>query len=70
MSKKKNSWLGRDLSSLFLAPLLVLIGILLYGILFDQWFKDPMMILEFSGLAYAAILVLRILRWIIKALST
>lgn len=69
MAKKKNSWVGRELTYLLLAPFLVLVGILLYGILFDKWYKDPMMILEFSGMAYGAILFLRISKWVIQALS-
>lgn len=69
MSKKKKSWIGRELSYLLVAPLLVLVGILSYGILFDKWYKEPMLILEFSGYAYGALLVLRFLNWAIKALS-
>jgi len=69
MSRKKNSWLGSELTYLFLAPFLVLIGILGYGILFDKWYKDPMLILEYSAIAYGGILVLRFFSWVIRALS-
>ena len=69
MAKKKNSWLGRELSYLLLAPFMVLVGILVYGILFDKWYKEPMLILEFSGFAYAAILVTRLFGWVIRALA-
>jgi hypothetical protein len=69
MSKSSKSWIGRELSYIFLAPLLVLLGILTYGILFDRWYKDPMMVLEFSGIAYGAILIIRVFQWIIKGIS-
>lgn len=68
MSKKK-SRLGSELTYIFLAPFLVLLGILSYGILFDKWHKDPTLILEYSAIAYAAILVLRFFGWAIRALS-
>ena len=69
MSKKNKSWLGGELTYLFLAPFLVLIGILGYGILFDRWYKDPMMILQYSAIAYGVILVLRFFAWAIRGLS-
>jgi len=69
MNNKKKSWLGSELTFLLLAPFLVLIGILGYGILFDKWFKDPMLILEYSAIAYGAILVFRLFNWVIRALS-
>jgi len=69
MNNKKKSWLGSELTFLLLAPFLVLIGILGYGILFDKWFKDPMLILEYSAIAYGAILVFRLFNWAIRALS-
>ncbi len=67
--KPKRSWLGTELTYLFIAPFLVLLGVLGYGILFDKWYKDPMLILQFSGYAYGAILVLRFFSWVIRALS-
>lgn len=70
MGTSKKSWLGTELTYLFLAPLLVLIGILGYGILFDKWFKEPMLILEYSAIAYGVILVLRLFTWAIRALSS
>jgi hypothetical protein len=69
MAKKNTSWLGRELSYLFLAPFFVLIGVVGYGILFDKWHKDPMLLLQYSGMAYGAILVLRFISWTIRALS-
>ena len=69
MDKSKKSWLGKELTYLFLAPFLILIGVLAYGILFDRWFKDPILILEYSGIAYAAIIVLRFFSWAIRALA-
>ncbi len=69
MSTKKKSKIGSELTYLFLAPFLVLIGVLGYGILFDRWYKDPMLILQASGIAYGAILVLRFFSWAIRALS-
>jgi hypothetical protein len=70
MGKKNKSWLGSELTYLFLAPFLVLIGVLGYGILFDRWIKEPMLILEYSAIAYGAILVLRFFNWAIRALSS
>ena len=70
MGKSKKSWLGTELTYLFLSPFLVLIGILGYGILFDKWFKDPMIILEYSAIVYGVILVLRLFSWAIRALSS
>lgn len=69
MAKKNNPWLVREISYLLLSPFLVLIGILAYGILFDKWYKDPMLILQYSGMTYGAILVLRFFQWIIRGFS-
>jgi hypothetical protein len=69
MAKKNNPWLVREISYLLLSPFLVLLGILAYGILFDQWYKDPLLILQYSGMTYGAILVLRFFQWIIKGFS-
>jgi hypothetical protein len=69
MAKKNNPWLFRELSYLLLAPFLVLMGVVGYGILFDKWHKDPEEILEYSGLVYGILLVTRFLGWSIKALS-
>lgn len=66
---KKNNWLSTELLYLALAPFLVLLGVLMYGILFDEWNKDIPVILKLSGITYLVILVLRILRWIINLLS-
>lgn len=70
MTQKKNSWVARELSYLLLAPLLVLIGILAYGILLDRWYKDPELILEYSGFTYGAILILRFVAWVVRAFSS
>lgn len=69
MSRKKGSWLGKELTYLLLAPLLILIGVLGYGILFDKWFKDPMLILQYSAIAYGAMMALRFLGWAVRTLS-
>ncbi len=68
MSKKK-SWLGKELSYLFLAPFLILLGVLGYGVLFDIWYKDPLLILRYSGIAYVVIFVLRFFSWAIRSLT-
>ncbi len=68
MSKKKN-WLATELLYLALAPLLVLLGILIYGILFNEWQKDIILILRLSGMTYLVIVLLRIIRWIINMFS-
>ena len=60
MTKKKKNWLARELTYLFLAPLLVLAGVLLAGIMFDNWYKDPMLILKTSGISYLVLLFLRL----------
>lgn len=69
MSKKKRSRLGAELTYLFLAPFLVLLGILIAGILFDNWHKEPRMILEYSSITYGVIMVLRAFSWVIRSLS-
>ena len=69
MSKNKKSKLVSELSYLFLAPFLVLIGVLGYGILFDKWHKDPLLILEYSAIAYGVIMALRLISWAIQSLS-
>ena len=50
MKEKKNNWLIGEMVFLLLAPFMVLAGILIYGILFDRWFKDPELILKASML--------------------
>jgi hypothetical protein len=69
MGKSKKSWVVGELTFLLLAPFLVLLGVLGYGILFDQWFKDPMIILEYSAIVYGGILILRLFGWAIRVLS-
>lgn len=69
MNKKKKSWLVSEMTYLFLAPFLILIGILGYGILFDKWYKDPLLILEYAAITYGVILVLRLFRWAIRSFS-
>ena len=69
MSRKKGSWLGQELTYLLLAPFLVLLGVLGYGILFDKWFKEPILILQYSAIAYGVIMGLRFLGWAFRTLS-
>lgn len=69
MTKKKKSWLARELTYLFLAPLLVLVAVLLAGVMFDTWYKDPILILKASGIAYVGLLFLRFFFWIYKLFS-
>lgn len=69
MNKKNKSWLVSEMTYLFLAPFLILIGILGYGILFDKWYKDPLLILEYAAIAYGVILVLRLFSWAIRSFS-
>ncbi len=64
--KKKKNWLARELIYVFLAPLLVMIGVLLFGVLFETWYKDPVFILKASGIAYAGLLFLRMFFWIYR----
>jgi len=67
--KKKSNWLAKELVYLLLAPLLVLTGVLLFGVLFDEWYRDPLVLLKFSGIAYAGLLFLRIFFWIYRAFN-
>jgi hypothetical protein len=67
MAKKNSTWFVRELSYLLLAPFLVLIGVVGYGILFDKWHRDPLEILEYSGLVYAILIVYRFLGWSFRA---
>ncbi len=68
MSKKKN-WLTTELLYLALAPFLVLLGILIYGVLFNEWHKDIILILRLSAMTYLVIVLLRVVKWIIKLFS-
>ena len=65
--KKKKNWLAGEIAYLLLAPFLVLLGILLYGVLLDSWYKDPIIVLKASLVAYGVILVLRLLGWVLRA---
>ena len=70
MKEKKKNWLIGELVMLLLAPFMVLAGILIYGVLFDRWFKDPELILKASLVAYLVILAFRFLQWITRKLGT
>lgn len=70
MAKKKKNWLGREIVYLLLAPLLVMVGVLLAGVLFETWYKDPMLILKASGIAYVGLLFLRLFFWIYRAFDS
>lgn len=65
MAKKKN-WLATELMYLLLAPLVVMVGVILMGVLFDEWYKDMMLLLKAAGIAYACILFLRLFMWIYR----
>ena len=69
MKEKKNNWLIGEMVFLLLAPFMVLAGILIYGILFDRWFKDPELILKASLVAYLIILAFRFLQWVTRKLG-
>jgi hypothetical protein len=65
--KKKKNWLAGEIGYLLLAPFLVLLGILIYGVLFDMWFKDPILVLKASLTAYGVIILLRLLEWMLRS---
>jgi len=65
--KKGKNWLAGEIAYLLLAPFLVLLGILMYGILFDNWIKDVLLILQASLIAYGVIIVLRLLGWMLRS---
>lgn len=67
--KKSKNWLASEIGYLLLAPFLVLLGILIYGVLFDTWFKDILVILKASLIVYGAIIGLRLLGWMLKSLK-
>jgi hypothetical protein len=69
MKEKKKNWLIGEIVYLLLAPFMVLAGILIYGILFDRWFKDPELILKASLVAYLVILAFRFLQWVTRVLG-
>jgi hypothetical protein len=69
MKENKKNWLIGEFVYLLLAPFMVLAGILIYGILFDRWFKDPELILKASLVAYLVILAFRFLQWVSRKLG-
>lgn len=65
MAKNKTkNWFITEITFLLLAPLFALLGVVVYGILFDHMIKDPKTILQFSVIAYLGILAVRLLRWL------
>lgn len=59
----------KELTFLFLAPFVVLTGIVVSGVLFDRWYKDPVVILKYAAITYAAIICLRIFTWLVRSWS-
>jgi len=59
----KNFFLN-ELFFLFLAPTLVLLGVVLVGILYDRWYNDPYEILMTSGVLYLVLLFIRLISWL------
>lgn len=59
----KNFFLN-ELFFLFLAPTLVLLGVVLVGILYDKWYSDPYEILMTSGALYLVIQFIRLIYWL------
>jgi hypothetical protein len=59
----KNFFLN-ELFFLFLAPTLVLLGVVLVGILYDTWYNDPYEILMTSGALYLVLLFIRLISWL------
>jgi len=66
MAVRIKNFLLNELAFLLLAPTLVMIGIVLYGILFDSWYKDAYNILLASGALYLVILLIRLITWITR----
>lgn len=58
------NFLANELVYLFGAPTLVMLGIVLYGVFFDYWYKDIYNIALASLVFYALSVIIRILGWI------
>jgi hypothetical protein len=69
MAKTKNP-LVREINYILLAFLLTLIGILLYGLLFNVWIKTVETILIWAAYTYAGLIALRFIRWFINLFNT
>jgi hypothetical protein len=61
----KNFFLN-ELFFLFLAPSLVMLGVVIIGIFFDTWYNDPYEIFMTSGALYLTILFIRAVSWLAK----
>ena len=66
MAARIKNFLLNELAYLLLAPVLVMIGIVLYGIFFDSWYKDAYDILLTSGALYLVIVFIRLITWFTK----
>ncbi len=61
----KNFFLN-ELFFLFLAPTLVLLGVVAIGIFFDTWYNDPYEISLASGTLYLVMILIRTVTWLGK----
>jgi inner membrane protein involved in colicin E2 resistance len=66
MSGRIKNFILNELFYLFLAPTLILLVIVVYGILFDVWYDNAYSILMASGVLYLVLLFLRLTTWLAK----
>ena len=64
MRFKFRNFLANELVYLLGSPTLVMLGIVVYGIFFDYWYKDIYNSILASLLLYALSIIIRILNWI------
>jgi len=66
MAARFKNFLLNELFFLFLAPTLILLGVVVYGILFDTWYNDVYDILMASGALYLVFQFIRLTAWLAK----
>jgi hypothetical protein len=64
MWTKFKNFIGNEIIFLLGAPTLIMLGIVIYGVLFDDWYKDVYNIVLGSILLYLLSVIIRFLGWL------
>jgi hypothetical protein len=63
MWQKVKNFISNEIAYLIGAPTLIMLGVVIYGIFFDYWYKDVYNIILASFLLYILSIVIRFLGW-------
>lgn len=70
MGARFKNFVLNELFFLFLAPTLIMVGVVVKGVLFDTWHNDFYKLFMASGALYLALLFIRLISWLAKKIRS